>query len=280
MPTSNICATVSTRITPAEANSAATDCSGTATEVPARPRRDLHVPAALHRDHRLGAADAAGQPGELARVAEALQVQQDDLGGRVGGPVLQQVVAADVGAVAGRDEGGQPEVAAAGPLEQRDPERAGLGEEPDPAAAGDHRRQAGVEPHLGVGVDDAEAVGPDDAHAGGAGGGDQLPLGRAALGPGLAEAAGDHHQPAHPLAPAGLDHAGDLVGRHGEDGEVDVVGDGLDVGVGRHPADVPGAGVDRVDRPGEAVLEQVPQQRVADLALVVAGADDRDRRRA
>ena len=39
VPTSNICATVSTRITPAEANSAATDCSGTATDVSTRPRR-------------------------------------------------------------------------------------------------------------------------------------------------------------------------------------------------------------------------------------------------
>ena len=41
---------------------------------------DLHVPAALHGDHRLGPADAACQPGELAGVAEALQVQEDDLG--------------------------------------------------------------------------------------------------------------------------------------------------------------------------------------------------------
>ena len=123
-------------------------------------------------------------------------------------------------------------------------------------------------------------LGPTTRMPGGAGGGHQLPLGRAPLGPGLAEAAGDDHQPADPLAAAGLDHAGDLVGRHGEDGEVDVVGDRLDVGVGGHPADVPGAGVDRVDRAGEAVVEQVPQQRVADLAVVVAGADDGDRRRA
>ena len=82
-------------------------------------------------------------------------------------------------------------------------------------------------------------------------------------------------RPAHPLAPAGLDDAGDLVGRNREDGEVDVVRDRLDVGVGRHPAHVPGAGVDRVDRAGEAVVEQVPQHRVADLALVVAGARPR-----
>jgi hypothetical protein len=33
---------------------------------------------------------------------------------------------------------------------------------------------------------------------------------------------------------------------------------------------VPGARVDRVDRPLEAVVEQVPQDGVAELALVVA----------
>ena len=70
----------------------------------------------------------------------------------------------------------------------------------------------------------------------------------------------------------------DLVRRHGEDGEIDVVGDRLDVGVGGHPADVPRARVDRVDRAGEPVLEQVPQQRVADLAVVVARPHDGDRR--
>jgi hypothetical protein len=141
------------------------------------------VPAALHRDDRLGAAHAAGQPGELARVAEALQVQQHHLGAGVGGPVLQQVVAADVGAVARRDEAGQADVAVARLLEQRRAERTGLREEADPAAAGHPGRQAGVEPHRRVGVDDAQAVGPDHPHARGARRGDQLPLAARPSGP-------------------------------------------------------------------------------------------------
>jgi hypothetical protein len=206
------------------------------------------VPSALDRDDRLRAADAAREAGELARVAEALQVQEHDLGRGVGGPVLEEVVAADVGPVAGRHEGRQPEVAAAGTFEERHPERSGLGEEPHPPADGDHRCQAGVEPHLGVGVDHAQAVGADDAHAGGPGRGDQLPLGDPPLRAGLAEPAGDHHQSLDPLAPACLDDAGHLVGRHGDHGEVDVIGDRLDVGVGRDPPDVPRAGVHRVDR--------------------------------
>ncbi|CAB4907925.1 unannotated protein [freshwater metagenome] len=244
-----------------------------------QPGGHAHVPAALHRDDGLGAADPAGQPGELARVAEALQVQQHDLGGRVGRPVLQHVVAADVGPVAGRDEARQADAAVAGPLEQHDAERAGLGEEPHPAAAGHPGRQAGVEPDRGVGVDQPQAVGADHPHARRAGGGDQRPLGRPPLGAGLAEPAGDDDQALDPLAPAGLDHPGHLGGRDGEDGQVDVVRDVLDRGVRRHPGDVPDGGVDRVDGAGEALVEQVPEHRVADLAAVVAGAHDGDRAR-
>ena len=120
VPTSNSCATVSTRMTPAEANSAATDCSGTATDVPASPGVTRTCRPLFTATTGLVRPTRAGQPGELAGVAEALQVQQHDLGAGVGRPVLEQVVAADVGPVARRDEGGQADVAAARPLEQGD----------------------------------------------------------------------------------------------------------------------------------------------------------------
>jgi hypothetical protein len=178
-----------------------------------------------------------------------------------------------------RDERGEPQVAAAGPLQQRDPERAGLGEETDPPRPGDHRCEAGVEPHGRVGVDHAQAVGADDPHPGRAGGGDEPALRRAPLRPRLAEAAGDDDEALDPLPAARLDDLGDLVGRHRLDGEVDVCRHRLDVRPGRHPAHVPGGRVDRVDRAGEPVVEQMPQHGVADLALVVAGAHHRDRRR-
>ena len=87
------------------------------------------------RDDRLVPPDAAGEPGELARVTERLQVQQDHVGAGVVPPVLEQVVAGHVGAVAGRDERRQAQAAPVRLGEQRDPERAGLAEEADPARA-------------------------------------------------------------------------------------------------------------------------------------------------
>ena len=63
-------------------------------------------------------------------------------------PVLQQVVARHVGAVAGGDEGRQAQPALGGGGQERDAERAGLAEEADPAGRRQHRRQRGVQPHL------------------------------------------------------------------------------------------------------------------------------------
>src|SRR4026208_347107 len=48
---------------------------------------------------RLPAREPAGQAGELARVAERLHVQQHDVRGGIGLPVLQHVVARQVRAV-------------------------------------------------------------------------------------------------------------------------------------------------------------------------------------
>ena len=118
--TSNISSRVSTWITPACRNIASTRL---------RRRRDLahgvahrHAlrrTAGLHRDDRLAQRDPARDPGELARVADRLEVEQHDLGGVVLLPVLQQVVAGDVGAVAGGDERREAEPAVVDLLEDR-----------------------------------------------------------------------------------------------------------------------------------------------------------------
>ena len=70
---------------------------------------------------------------ELARVAERLEVEQDQIGRRVVLPVLEQVVRGDVGLVADRDEGREAEPARGRLLEQREPERAALRGEADVA---------------------------------------------------------------------------------------------------------------------------------------------------
>ena len=88
--------------------------------------------AALHREHGLLTREPAGDACELARVAERLEVEQDEIGARVVLPPLEQVVGGDVGLVADRDEGRQAEPAGFGALEEREAERARLGRESDP----------------------------------------------------------------------------------------------------------------------------------------------------
>jgi hypothetical protein len=209
---------VSTRITPA-CRSSAEPCG--AHRVPLRRRA-----RAAHHDHRLDQGRAAHQAGELAGVAQGLQVHQHDVGVRVVVPVLQQVVAGDVGAVARRDErgdAGDAGDAAAAPVQpgqQGDADRAGLGEQADAAGARTAVGERGVEPHLGVRVHDPEGVGADEAHPVRAGLPDQGTLPFQPLGAHLRVPGGDHHQALHTVLAALVDHARDLLGGHGDHREV------------------------------------------------------------
>ena len=233
--TSNISSRVSTWMTPACRNIASTAAwpdSLARTEWPIG--HALGGAAGLHRDHRLAARDPARDPAELARVADRLQVEQHDLGALVVLPVLQQVVAGDVGAVAGRDERRQAQAAAGHVLQDRHAERAGLAEEAGPAARRHHRRQRGVERVVGGGVDDAQRVGADEPQPVGAAHPHQLALQPAALVAGLGEPGGDHHEPVHALVGAVEHHVGHRLGRYGDHGDVDLVGDVADAVVGRH----------------------------------------------
>ena len=90
--------------------------------------------AALDGENRLAPCHAAGEPGELARVAERLHVQQNHLGERVVLPPLEQVVRGDIDLVADRDERRQSKAARRGGFEHRQPERSALGGEADVAA--------------------------------------------------------------------------------------------------------------------------------------------------
>ena len=103
------------------------------------PRRhDLAGPPGRHDDHGLDQRQPPGHPGELARVAERLEVQADDVRAVVVGPELHEVVAGHVGAVPGGDELRDADAPPPDRREQRDGQRRRLAEQPDPpAAAGD-----------------------------------------------------------------------------------------------------------------------------------------------
>ena len=81
-------------------------------------------PSGLDRHDRLGSADAARETREAPRVAERFEIQQDHARARVAFPVLQQIVARDVGLVADADELGQSDLAGRPPArESRGPGR-------------------------------------------------------------------------------------------------------------------------------------------------------------
>ena len=111
--TSNSSPSVSVRTTPACSKSESTVTSDAAEQragVRGGSACARRRTAALDREDRLRARDPAGDPAELARVSERLQIQQHQVGALVGLPVLDQVVAGDVRLVADRHERRQPEV--------------------------------------------------------------------------------------------------------------------------------------------------------------------------
>ncbi len=246
-------------------------------QVPGR-QRAAAVPAAAHHDHGFaGGGRAAGEPGELARVAQRLQVHQHHVGGRVLVPELEGVVAGDVRAVPGRDEGGQSGAGALQLVQDGDGDGGGLGEDPDPAGRRQVRGGAGVEPDVLGGVQDAERSGADQPHPVGAGAAHQGALGL------LGVAGREDHESLHAVLAAVGEHPVDLLGGDGEHGEVDRPGYAAQRAVRGHPGQFGGAlgqrVVDGVQRSGEAAGPQPAQDLAARAAGPAAGADDGDRAR-
>ncbi|EPJ38138.1 hypothetical protein STAFG_4823 [Streptomyces afghaniensis 772] len=245
------------------------------------------VPGALDHDQWLRRGRAAGEAGELAGVADRLQVHEDDVGVGVLVPVLEDVVAGDVGPVAGGDEGGDAghaRDAAAAPVQpgqQGDADGAGLGEQADAARARRLGREGGVEPYPWGGVDDAEGVRPDDPHAVRARVPHECALAFAPLGAALGVSGGDHDQPLHAVFAALGDDLGHMFGRHGDDREVDRAVDVPHRAVGGNPVELllplgqcPVHGVEAAGVPGVA---DVAEDAAAHAARGAPGSDDGDR---
>jgi hypothetical protein len=179
------------------------------------PGRGAARPDRHHR-HTLG--QPSGEAGELARVAERLQMQHRHPGPLVAVPPQQHVVAADVVLVPRRHRRRHAQTQPAQLLLHRDRDPAGLGDQPD--VGGCRFGERGVELHRGVGVDDAEAVRPDHPHV--------MPADRIEQARGQRGLAGqpraDHQQRAHPPAPALLGHLRYRRRGNAEHREVDRLG--------------------------------------------------------
>jgi len=104
--------------------------------------------------------------------------------------------------------GGQPE--------RRDPVRAALRRERDPARGRCAGRERRVQPHAGIGVQHTQAVGADKPHAAVAAEAQQLLLAGAAVRPGLAETGRQHDKRSHVLRRAITRHV-----EHGRGGDSD-----------------------------------------------------------
>jgi hypothetical protein len=88
-------------------------------------------PAALDDSGRLLPAHTPRDPAESPRIAEALDVEQDHGGMRIGFPVLEQVVRRNVRLVPDRREGRDAQIQLRRRLEHRETERAALAREAD-----------------------------------------------------------------------------------------------------------------------------------------------------
>ena len=240
-----------------------------------RRPRSRHGPPGFDRDDRLGSAHAPRDLAELARIAEALEVQQDDRGVRVLRPVLDQIVARHVGLVADRDEARDPDVEPARVVENRQAERPALRRHRDAPGwrvDGGERR---VQRVRRIGVQQPHAVGPDQpaprAADLGQEGGFALPAFRSRL----PEAGADDADAAHALREA-IVHGGEHVRRrHSDDREIDRLRDVADARPGAQPLDLLGRGMHGDDGAGEAAGNEVVEDLRADLPAGTIGADDR-----
>ena len=166
------------------------------------------VAAALQGEHRLPAGDAPGDARELPRVAERLEVEDDEARLVLVLPVLEQVVGRDVGLVADGHERGEPQPACARRLEQSEPESAALGREADRAERKRLPGERRVDARRSHG--EPEAVRPEQAGAVGANQRQQPLLALRALAAHLGEAGGQHaERPRPPLErlAGNLEHA-------------------------------------------------------------------------
>jgi len=171
-------------MTPVSRNRASTATSFAARAAvcdPAVPSPGLR-PTGLDRYDRLPPTHPLGDPRESPRVAERLQVKKDHVGPGVFFPVLQQVVAGQVGFVPDADERGQTLAHSLRSGKDGETEGAALTRHRDPARRRKQRRKRGVQPNGRVRVEQPEAIRADQAHAVAADLLDQFLLEFAALG--------------------------------------------------------------------------------------------------
>ena len=214
-------------------------------------------PAGVHREDGHGPADAARGAGELARIAERLDIQDRKLGRVVLLPPHQHVVTRDVVLVPDGSEGRDADAQPGQPVGEGETETAGLHDQAGNSWGGMPGGEGGVQPDAGHG--DAETVRADQPHAVAAADGQQV---RALRG---VKPRGDDDQGPHAAPAAFVGHARYGGRWHGDDREIDGFGKRGDRGQTGHRLHVRGVRVDRVNPSLVAAGDDVVQEGAAEL---------------
>src|SRR5665648_83804 len=237
-------------------------------------KRAARRAAALDDDDRLALGEVPRGAHEFARVSDRLDVEDDAARVRVGAEVVDEVAEVHVGHGADAHEGAETHLVGGRPVENGGAEGAGLAEERDASGGRDHVGEGHVEVHAGADV--TQAVGADHAHAVALGDSVDVFLELLAGAADLLEAGGHDDGAGHARLAALAHRLGDGLGRHGDDRQVDLVGDLADGGVRLDALHRLRRHVDRVDDAVVLRADEVAQEDVADRPLLVGGADDGD----
>ena len=233
-------------------------------------RHGAHLGASgLDHHHRFDLGGLLQHIDQLVAVLDALDVHQDNPAVLVGGQVPQQVGLVEIGLVAHRDDGRQPDVFHRRFADHGQPQGAALGDDGHVARQHLPGAEGGVDRrHGGV---DAEDIGSQDAHAVIPGDLDDLALllDIAHLG----EPRGDQHQKFNPFAAAVLHRLENMFGRDGQHGHVHRSVDLVQRGIHRQAEDLAAARVDRIDPAGILAELDVLDDFVSDFILFMGGPD-------
>ncbi len=225
--------------------------------------------------HRFGGRDFACDLQEALTVAKALDIERGDTGVFLFAEILQVVVEADVGLVAGTDIGREADMAIVFSFQHQSKQHvARLRNEADVSRLDVGQRE---QVDLFVQVEHARRVRTDDAHISGACGIEQFLFEFHAVAADLAKTARQDDGALDALAPARLDQVRHGARRRADQREVDRTRNSLDRGEGFHAEHHVDLGVDRVDRALIAILDQADHRLVTTLGRIGRGTDDGDR---
>ena len=232
--------------------------------------------ARLHRDHGFVFRGLARDPDEILRVAEVLDVREDQLRVRVLVPHLKEIVQAHLRLVPQGAEFREADAQRFRMVQDGDPEGAALRGERDSAGQRRRRRERRVHADVRMGVDHAHAVRADHRHVVLRANREEPRLSVRSHVTDLSEARRDYDEAFHALLPAIFDGLEGDLGGYGDHRKVHRARDFEDVRVRPDPVDARRLRIHRIDGPLELVQNEIVKDFVSDFPAVTGRADDRD----